>query len=100
LLGFETLATRISLDVENNRFGYAEKTKKILFRHIKNYTRMTTLISLLPLLSPLQPKYPPHRCKSLCFTYENWDHKEVLGFPSKQQFFMKIGPDDGGSKLL
>ena len=29
LLGFETLATRISFAVENNRFGYAEKTEKI-----------------------------------------------------------------------
>jgi len=29
LLGFETLAIRISFAVENNRFGYAEKTEKI-----------------------------------------------------------------------
>jgi hypothetical protein len=29
LFGFETLATRISFDVENNKFGYAEKTGKI-----------------------------------------------------------------------
>jgi hypothetical protein len=29
LLGFETLATRMSFDVENNRFGYAEKREKI-----------------------------------------------------------------------
>jgi hypothetical protein len=77
LLDSETLATRISLDVENNRFGYAEKTEKIILRHIKNYTRMTTLLSLLPLLS--SPKYPPHRYKSLRFTYENWEYKEVLG---------------------
>jgi len=54
LPGFETLAIRISFAVENNRFGYAEKTEKIQWEYIQNYNKMihsvpdnTSLLSIL-----------------------------------------------------
>jgi len=71
LLGFETLATRISFAVENNRFGYAEKTEKIRWEYIQNYNEMihsvpdnTSLLSIL-----LYHKFLPVNLQKYTTTY-------------------------------